>query len=437
MKYIALLVFLVFLGTTPAYAATPTLTDYWNGKAVFKFTNKFTQETTQWPAGFDAGVHVEVVGNVWYLFTRKIDWGNKPSYCQNVNETMHMEVRKSMDEGKIWSDPLDIITNTPNTPWECAATDGDAFYNAAENRWHYLFQCLDRRSAWSGCHATRVGSDPYGAFTPSPNNPTIDSGEIWSKICNSPAKDCSSLSQNTPVGKVVDEGTFDIFDYQSGYYFVDLHGYDGINGYRGIAKTPDFQSWEAVAPDAVLDLKDARAFSTPWDQNGPIGFGAGRILKDQGYYYLISEAADKNLGCATGQQWVLGMFRSQDLTSTTWQQLPKGNPFFSTSDFPDSDPNPLPCNPAYSGLFVSQTGRTYFHTSRSSYSPSYSGIYLYTLVPKLDGDIVVNAKVDIFDYNILVSDFGKSGDLVSDIDANGKVDIFDYNILVGNFNKSL
>ncbi|MBI3576857.1 hypothetical protein HY086_02325 [Candidatus Gottesmanbacteria bacterium] len=51
-------------------------------------------------------------------------------------------------------------------------------------------------------------------------------------------------------------------------------------------------------------------------------------------------------------------------------------------------------------------------------------------------DLNADGKVDIFDYNILVGNFGKTGAAgftPADIDNNGKVDIFDYNILVGNF----
>jgi len=53
-------------------------------------------------------------------------------------------------------------------------------------------------------------------------------------------------------------------------------------------------------------------------------------------------------------------------------------------------------------------------------------------------DLNNDGKVDIFDYNILVSDFGKTGVAgftKSDINKDGKVDIFDYNILVGDFGK--
>ena len=57
------------------------------------------------------------------------------------------------------------------------------------------------------------------------------------------------------------------------------------------------------------------------------------------------------------------------------------------------------------------------------------------LPPSKSGDLNSDGKVDIFDYNLLIADFGKSGSLPADLDANGKVDIFDYNILVGSFGK--
>lgn len=58
-----------------------------------------------------------------------------------------------------------------------------------------------------------------------------------------------------------------------------------------------------------------------------------------------------------------------------------------------------------------------------------------TIPGNLNGD----SKVDIFDYNIMVTDFGRSGTpgfIPADIDKNGTVDIFDYNILVTNFGRS-
>ena len=52
------------------------------------------------------------------------------------------------------------------------------------------------------------------------------------------------------------------------------------------------------------------------------------------------------------------------------------------------------------------------------------------------GDINCDGKIDIFDYNILVGNFGKTGiGIQGDLDNNGAVNIFDYNILIGNFGK--
>ncbi len=63
-----------------------------------------------------------------------------------------------------------------------------------------------------------------------------------------------------------------------------------------------------------------------------------------------------------------------------------------------------------------------------------------TLTPTpIPGDItgrdgIPDGKVDIYDYNLLITDFGKSGS-PADINGNGKVDIYDYNTLIGNFGK--
>lgn len=53
-------------------------------------------------------------------------------------------------------------------------------------------------------------------------------------------------------------------------------------------------------------------------------------------------------------------------------------------------------------------------------------------------DIDRNGTVDIFDYNVFFSDFGKSGApgfVPSDLTKDGKVDMMDYTILVANFEK--
>ncbi|MBI3384569.1 hypothetical protein HY030_00020 [Candidatus Gottesmanbacteria bacterium] len=59
--------------------------------------------------------------------------------------------------------------------------------------------------------------------------------------------------------------------------------------------------------------------------------------------------------------------------------------------------------------------------------------------PFLSGDISENNKIDIFDYNRLVEDFGPNMPTAgspADFDKNNKVDIYDYNLLVENFTKT-
>src|SRR3990170_871122 len=50
-------------------------------------------------------------------------------------------------------------------------------------------------------------------------------------------------------------------------------------------------------------------------------------------------------------------------------------------------------------------------------------------------DIDNDGDVDIFDYGLLLRDFGMQGVTVADMDKDGDVDIFDYNILVRNFGR--
>ena len=53
------------------------------------------------------------------------------------------------------------------------------------------------------------------------------------------------------------------------------------------------------------------------------------------------------------------------------------------------------------------------------------------------GDIDGDGDVDIFDYNILVAEFGSTDcGRVADINGDCKVDIFDYNSLVENLGKN-
>jgi len=58
-----------------------------------------------------------------------------------------------------------------------------------------------------------------------------------------------------------------------------------------------------------------------------------------------------------------------------------------------------------------------------------------TPIPLKPGDLNSDTYVDIFDYNLLVANFGKTGTNIADINHDQVVDIFDYNVLVANFGK--
>lgn len=65
-------IYTVFLLTIEDTAsASASLNDYWNGKADWKFVTRWTESSFGGGTLLD-GIHIEVVGNDWYLFTRKM-----------------------------------------------------------------------------------------------------------------------------------------------------------------------------------------------------------------------------------------------------------------------------------------------------------------------------------------------------------------------------
>lgn len=370
--------------------AAGTLDDYWNGTAEWTFLRKETAASTGIRnGGFYEGTGVNVMPDgTWYMFSRRVttDFG-----ACGTSDALDTVVRKSIDKGATWSAPVVVVSHAAGTPYQCAATDGTAYYNATENKWHLLFQCLNSSSIWNGCELSRAGSDPMGTFTiaPTGGNPVVSAQELWNSICNISTDDCSVLAGG--AGRVHDEGTFDIFNYDGTYYWVGFHGYDGVHGYRGIAKTTNFQTWVAgdasqgVPADAVLDAYDMQPWREAWN-GGSIGIGTGSVLKDGSYYYQIAEAADVNLGCTDGQHWDHGLFRTASLTSTSWAQVPRGNPivYSSTAAEPagywGAAGIVLRCNVVYSHLFKDPSdGATYLVYGRRSNDPNYDGEYWYRL----------------------------------------------------------
>lgn len=389
--FIAIILFAILLllkpfGNIQAQSTPATLADYWAGKAQWKFVRKWTLTSTQWSYGYGAEARIKIIGNTWYLFARKYYWNTpSPDYCKfDANyRLMGVEVRKSADRGQTWSDPVVNIAPQPNTAWECAATDGDVVYDAASNTWRYLLQCLDR-THWAGCYFTRIGSDPMGTFTPYAAGPVIESKALWGKICDLTTDKCSIYSGGP--GKVYDEGTFDILP-ENDYYYIGFHGFDGKISYRGIAKTKDFVHFDAgnrslgVPDDAVLSPREQSGWRETWSPaTGPVGFGAGRLIKEGQYYYLASEAMDVSLLCIDGQKWDIGMFRSSDVSRSDWEKYPFGNPILYSSTMPERNGKSMACNPAYVEILKDPTDQKYYlHVTRMSMDPNYDGIYLYEL----------------------------------------------------------
>lgn len=57
----------------------------------------------------------------------------------------------------------------------------------------------------------------------------------------------------------------------------------------------------------------------------------------------------------------------------------------------------------------------------------------------LPGDLTGDGKIDLFDFNEFVEDFGPRMPTTgspADFDRNGKVDLFDYNLFVPNYGKT-
>jgi hypothetical protein len=375
----------------------PGLGDFWSGQASLVLDSKWTSTSLGLPGGGAAsGAHVEVVGTTWYLFNRVTYDQGCEGHGPEVRQ-LGTQVRSSSDRGAHWDAPVMILTPTPGTAWACTATDGDAVYDPATTTWRYLFQCQDASTSWSGCYAERHDPSPLGPFSaPSPDpNPVIRSGDLWSQICGDPGDQCGAAGRGRRIG---DEGTFDVFEFDGQGWWVGFHGYDGAHGYRGIARTTTFQrgDWQvdgadATPSDAVIDARDAASWRESWRRGGPVGAGAGSILKEDPWYYQVAEVPDINLRCTPGQSWDFGLFRTQQLSSTTWEQLPGRNPLVYSSRAPDASGQAPACNVIYPRLFKDPaSGLTYLMHGRGSADPAYDAIYLYRL--EWDRNLLANGS---------------------------------------------
>lgn len=317
---------LLFCALRPeAWAQPASMGDFWSNEAHFEAVSSArfpTDPDDPSTAGANVGFYFVPVNGTWFLFHREYFFGPKPSYCGY--DYARIVVRTSTDKGVSWSNKTVIAEPQANTATECAIVDGSAHFDASTSTWHYLGQCLGRDAVWNMCHFSRQAADPRGPFVPSPHNPVVRSGQLWSSICAGSGKHC--------VPGMGSEGTPDIVAFtEDAGFLVTFHGWDPqhVQSARGVAATKDFVTWTTTGPevpgDAIFTSTDCNSWNISWAKPGCVGGGEGSILMQDGYYYELIEAPDITLGCETKpgvQNWVLGLLRSQTFkASGEWQQM--------------------------------------------------------------------------------------------------------------------
>ncbi len=120
----------LLLTMADAASAAASLNEYWDGHADWKYVTRWTESSLGSDTLLD-GIHIEVVGNDWYLFTR-----TEPFFPESKWGT---EVRRSTNKGLSWGEPVPILEPEVGKPWEYVASDGQPFFDG--NRWHDIFQC--------------------------------------------------------------------------------------------------------------------------------------------------------------------------------------------------------------------------------------------------------------------------------------------------------
>jgi hypothetical protein len=265
-----------------------------------------------------------VKDGIWYHFDRKFqDAAVTPSWCHisDAHLSIATAVSTSTNKGRTWS-PYKVIISPSfslNDDDACSVLDGTTFFNPKVNKWQIFAQCLGKDgSAWKLClYSSRTIDGQYVREQAVKFQPK----QIWNLIC-------VDNNSNCPIGKVYDEGTPEFIQYKFGYFYFTFHGYDGQKGYRGIARTLDFASWEATGADlpggAIFSKKDCLNWKYSPNQTGEsgcIGGGAATTIKSGDYYYTLIEAPNVSLACLDGQYWPIGLIRSSNIaeSSGNWE----------------------------------------------------------------------------------------------------------------------
>ena len=354
-----------------------TLSALWNRKAHWEYRKRdlFISQGIQ---DYATSSLISQDG-IWYAFNRapatKVSEAQSKICTGRGAPPLQVVVRSSEDHAGTWSEPVVVATpsSSPSAPDYCEVVDGGAFFDTESNVWHYLAQCVNPPTDWSMCHYTRMGHSPLGSFEPDLANPVVVGGQLWSKICGGNGKACPTTMK--------DEGTPQIFRRNGdGYFYVTFHGANhgsAVSGARGVARTIDFINWQVAGSDlpdnAMLTAQDCNGWNAGWAEGGCIGEGDARILRSDGKYYILTEAADQSLECKSGQKWVFGLLRNAELGATgTWQNY-RDNPLVVNQNIA-----PTGCALVYMNL-LRDRGELFLEFSL--YSPLYPyPNYIYQLV---------------------------------------------------------
>ena len=387
--------------TAPTHDVAPpttigTLSQYWDGQATWTYVRKTTANQLDERDPFWASSHIEIAEGIWYLFGRKIFPAAEPGCIEAGGFSYGLTVRASTDKGVTWGAPVDALTPAAGTAWACGVTDGDAYYSSGT--WRYIAECWNGTNpiVHGACYFERGNTDPMGSFVvPSGyTQPVITAPELWSSICESyPADDCARIS-GAP-NKLTNAGTFKIIERDASHFWVSMYGVDSVDPftwYQGIVKTTDFRhgSWSAggadgTPTDATLDPDDAAGWRESWWNASSRGTGAADVAKEGDHYYYLAQFIDlppgsRRSGCQEGDHWDWGMFRSSSLSSTRWEQFPRGNPvFYSSREREPGTTNSLGCNREYAAFLQDVDGTWYMTMGLTSYDRDFAGIWLYRL----------------------------------------------------------
>ncbi|HET6585707.1 MAG TPA: LamG-like jellyroll fold domain-containing protein, partial [Nannocystaceae bacterium] len=165
-------------------------------------------------------------------------------------------------------------------------------------------------------------------------------------------------------------------------FYVGFHGFDGVRGYRGLARTPDLDVWEPLRQ--LFGPADCAGWNVPWLPGGCIGGGAASTAIEAPWTYMLIEAADISLGCTDNQHWVFGMLRTNDLVAGVWEPLPAGPGLLFGTHEPKSNGATPPCSVQYTRIFRDDDGTIWLALSKSAVlddidADPVAGRYLYRL----------------------------------------------------------